>query len=303
MGTHAPDMLPGFYEAEVAPGVIFSMIDAQKNDFITVEDNTKSDNSIEFSFVISGEVEVTDTSMSIRKGIHIGQNENIACCLPDSFTKFTLCRSVHSKIFGIRIFISYLYEIIGVEKSKNITDILPINKIIPLTAQQKLSISQLFNYKQYGVAQKLFLHGKAIELLSMKIDEISRQIYPSQCKYKNVILSKQDINKIQRARIIQKERMASPPSVRELADLCGLNVNKIKKGFWEIYGKTPFECLHEERMQHSYALLLEGNVSVSEVAWQIGYTHVGHFSSAFFKRFGMKPKEFQQAIRLTKYSS
>ena len=90
--------------------------------------------------------------------------------------------------------------------------------------------------------------------------------------------------------------MEDPPSLQELSVMSGLNLNKLKKGFQTVFKKTAFGCLHEDRMQRAYELLSERRFNVSEVAWEIGYTNVGHFSAAFKKRFSISPKRLQLEI-------
>lgn len=298
MKNHYKNELLGFYESEIIPGVTFSMIDTsingnQSNSMI-IESNNQAKNSIEFAFVFSGEAEITATSDKERLNICVLPNTTIINHLPHDIKTFTIQRNVPIKMLGISISLPHLREILHLEDSITDTDILPLNEVMPIPLQQKASITQLFTYKKYGSAYKLFIQGKAIELFSMKIHEISSHSLHYNTKYKHITITQFEKNKIIKARSIQKKMISSPPSLQQLAILCGLSLNKIKKGFLEVYGKTPFDCLQEERMEFAYALLHKGHVNVSEAAWQVGYTHVGHFSSAFFKRFGIKPKELHK---------
>ena len=48
-------------------------------------------------------------------------------------------------------------------------------------------------------------------------------------------------------------------------------------------------------MEKAYALLPQGRMNVSEVAWEVGYINVSHFGAAFRKQYGVNPKVFQVA--------
>jgi AraC-like DNA-binding protein len=87
--------------------------------------------------------------------------------------------------------------------------------------------------------------------------------------------------------------MTNAPPLTELSAETGLSLSKLKKGFKIVFGKTAYACLHEDRMERAHSLLSERRLNVSQVAWEIGYINVGHFSTAFRKQFGIRPKEFQ----------
>lgn len=45
-------------------------------------------------------------------------------------------------------------------------------------------------------------------------------------------------------------------------------------------------------MDEAARLLREGKVSVTQVAFAVGFVNQSHFSTAFHKRFGMTPSEY-----------
>jgi two-component system, response regulator YesN len=54
--------------------------------------------------------------------------------------------------------------------------------------------------------------------------------------------------------------------------------------------------LTEERLRKAAALLLEGNLSVKEIAYVVGYKHPSSFIRAFDRFFGQAPNRYRQTM-------
>ena len=78
--------------------------------------------------------------------------------------------------------------------------------------------------------------------------------------------------------------MAEPPGLQELADEIGLNLNKLKMGFKQIYGDTVYGFLFDYKMDFARKLLDSGSYNVNEVGFKIGYSTGSHFIAAFKKK-------------------
>jgi two-component system response regulator YesN len=50
-------------------------------------------------------------------------------------------------------------------------------------------------------------------------------------------------------------------------------------------------------MKHALKLLIESDLMVYEIAEQVGYNNVRHFSDMFKKKFGKVPQEYRQSFR------
>ena len=60
-----------------------------------------------------------------------------------------------------------------------------------------------------------------------------------------------------------------------------------------MYGMTIFEYRTQVRMQESKNLLLDNELSITEIAGICGYSNASKFSAAFKKRFGETPREWK----------
>lgn len=75
---------------------------------------------------------------------------------------------------------------------------------------------------------------------------------------------------------------------RELAISRTLLYNKIKT----LTGQTVHEFIKSIRLRKSLKLLLEGNLSISQVAYEVGFNSHSYFDKCFIKQYKMGPKEY-----------
>nr|WP_247878461.1 helix-turn-helix transcriptional regulator [Niveispirillum sp. SYP-B3756] len=87
--------------------------------------------------------------------------------------------------------------------------------------------------------------------------------------------------------------LAKPPSLRQLAGAAGLNEKRLNEGFRALYGATVFECLRNARLEKGRQLLFDDQLPLKTIAWQVGYTHVNNFITAYRNHFGEPPRRHQ----------
>ncbi len=98
-------------------------------------------------------------------------------------------------------------------------------------------------------------------------------------------------DKVMHARKIIMDQLERPSTIRELSREVGMNECYLKKGFKAMFGKTIHEYQQYQRIEKSKTLLLQGDLSINEVAYRMGYGSASHFSTSFKKVAGMKPCE------------
>jgi transcriptional regulator GlxA family with amidase domain len=77
-------------------------------------------------------------------------------------------------------------------------------------------------------------------------------------------------------------------SARTLAKNCGVSSRTLSRYFHEQHGMSAGRWLREIRLMRAY-LALSHSRSVKEVAWELHYKQVSHFSRDFKNRFGVSP--------------
>ncbi len=136
--------------------------------------------------------------------------------------------------------------------------------------------------------KKLFLHAKCMEILVLQADAYERQ---HNSKSKSYIKTDYDKERILFARDYLIQHLDLPPSLTELSRIAGINEFKLKRGFKECFNHTVFGYLADYRLEIAKNSLLVGEKSPSQLAYDLGYSSLQHFSSAFKKKFGMSPRE------------
>lgn len=131
--------------------------------------------------------------------------------------------------------------------------------------------------------RRLYLAGKALELTAVALDRIVGQppLRPAR-------LPARTREQVHAVRDMLVAAMQEPPSLAELARATGLNPTKLTSAFRAEFGDSVFGYLQEQRLQQAHALIAEGEASIAEAAFRVGYTPA-HFSGLFRKRFGMSP--------------
>lgn len=102
-----------------------------------------------------------------------------------------------------------------------------------------------------------------------------------------------DKERLFEAKRILSDRMDSPPTIKELSYLIGLNEYKLKKGFKELFGTTVFGFIHQSRMSLAKKLLLGTDKSAKEIAYETGYSSPQHFTKAFKREFSFTPNSIR----------
>ncbi|HEX7028562.1 MAG TPA: AraC family transcriptional regulator [Gammaproteobacteria bacterium] len=84
-------------------------------------------------------------------------------------------------------------------------------------------------------------------------------------------------------------------SLEILASLTGLTTFHFLRLFKQSTGKTPLQFIIHTRMERAKALLAV-QMSVTEVALELGYESVGHFIALFKRHTGLTPLAYQKRL-------
>jgi AraC family transcriptional regulator len=85
----------------------------------------------------------------------------------------------------------------------------------------------------------------------------------------------------------------SAPTLAELADLCGLSVRQLTRGFKVSRGCSIGDYVEQRRMESAKRLLMTGQ-SVKEIAFALGFASPSSFTFAFRRSVGISPSQFRQ---------
>lgn len=85
--------------------------------------------------------------------------------------------------------------------------------------------------------------------------------------------------------------------LKNVAEKFDMSVRTFNRRFKNATGKTPLQYLQEIRIDMAKDLLQTSNLSVSEIAYKVGYQDMGHFSSLFKKLLSTTPSDYRSTVR------
>ena len=100
---------------------------------------------------------------------------------------------------------------------------------------------------------------------------------------------------ITRFKEVVESRLAdSDISVEDLAADMNLSRVQLYRKVKAVTGSSPVELLRTARLKRAYQLLLTSDKSVSEVAYDVGFTAPSYFTKCFKEEFGLLPGDVRQ---------
>ena len=94
--------------------------------------------------------------------------------------------------------------------------------------------------------------------------------------------------------VIEKRLQDSDLSVDDLAADMSLSRVQLYRKVKAVTGSSPVELLRTARLNRAYQLLLTTDKSVSEVAYEVGFTAPSYFTKCFKEEYGMVPGEVRK---------
>ncbi|MER8027987.1 helix-turn-helix transcriptional regulator [Streptomyces bauhiniae] len=93
---------------------------------------------------------------------------------------------------------------------------------------------------------------------------------------------------------------ARPLDVEALARGVNMSAGHLSRQFRAAYGESPYSYLMTRRIERAMALLRRGDLSVTEVCFEVGCSSLGTFSTRFSELVGMAPSVYRvEAARAT----
>ncbi|QQT25802.1 MULTISPECIES: helix-turn-helix transcriptional regulator [Sphingobacterium] len=156
------------------------------------------------------------------------------------------------------------------------------------TYEMQHTIDELLTSKKTGEIRRLHTESRIVELLMYQFEQYNEQGTPN-----NELFNEDDIYRLEMARQILEQRIANPPTQKELASEVMMSESKLRKDFKEYFSVTIHDYLTRVRMEKARILLLAKQMTVYEVALLTGFGHQNNFSSAFKKYYGISPGELK----------
>jgi AraC family L-rhamnose operon regulatory protein RhaS len=91
------------------------------------------------------------------------------------------------------------------------------------------------------------------------------------------------------------ENLARDWTVQAMAATCGLGVTQFDHHVKRLTNSTPLRYLNDCRLEYAMTRLRRPGVTITQIAFECGFSSSQYFSTAFRRRFGRSPREFSGA--------
>ena len=97
-----------------------------------------------------------------------------------------------------------------------------------------------------------------------------------------------------------RERLGEPISLHDMSRVAYLSAFHFNRVFHQITGLPPTKFVSAMRLDEAKRLLLNTNLSVTDICFEVGYTSLSTFTRRFTQSVGVGPREFRYlAERIT----
>jgi AraC-like DNA-binding protein len=103
-----------------------------------------------------------------------------------------------------------------------------------------------------------------------------------------------DLARLRRVRDRIDREYAQPLDVETLARDAHMSAGHFSREFRLAYGESPYGYVMTRRIERAMALLRRGDLSVTEVCFEVGCSSLGTFSSRFTELVGMPPSSYRR---------
>jgi AraC-like DNA-binding protein len=91
-----------------------------------------------------------------------------------------------------------------------------------------------------------------------------------------------------------REHLDEPADLHAIARLAGLSVRTTIRACKAATGMPPVQRLRELRLTYAHTLLHYSELTITEIAFRVGYARVQEFSRDFKKRYGCTPRDMRK---------
>ena len=116
----------------------------------------------------------------------------------------------------------------------------------------------------------------------------------SESKTESISLSKKQVDIVENVKNDLINDLESKITIDELANKYGVGKTTLKNCFKEVYGKPIFKWRKEYRLDCACLLIEEGQMTISEISKNVGYSSPSKFSQAFKEYVGFTPSEYRK---------
>lgn len=135
---------------------------------------------------------------------------------------------------------------------------------------------------------RLYLESRALDMVSEALGLLA---HPGDGP---TSLGALEMCRMQRLRALLDSGQADGYTLNDIVREAGVNATTLQRQFRALTGKTVFDYMRGRRLAAARLALERGDVSVTQVAWEAGYTSAANFTTAFKREFGITPRQVRR---------
>lgn len=139
----------------------------------------------------------------------------------------------------------------------------------------------------------LELRSDVLSFLALFVSAVERRTNTSPASTINHI----DIQKLFSLREILTSEFSRHHEIKKLAATAAMSERKLQKLFKDVFGITIYQYALRVKIEEAKRMIETKQFSISEVGYNIGYTNLSHFTTAFKKQVGINPKQYLLSLK------
>ncbi len=144
---------------------------------------------------------------------------------------------------------------------------------------------------------KPFVHGQLLGEIDKLIDQRNklRERYSKEVVLKplHLAINSAEERFLEKLQSVVEGNMENPEfGASQFAEEMGLSRMQLHRKLKHLTGLSAMEFLKNQRLKTASLLLMRGDLSVSEVAYAVGFNDLSHFSKSFKQTYGENPSEY-----------
>lgn len=112
----------------------------------------------------------------------------------------------------------------------------------------------------------------------------------------NVMLMNKEMYRIQDALAYIQMYYKNPITLEDIAEACLLSKSSCCRLFKKVFRQSPMEYVTSYRINQSFMLISDDRYTITEIAYETGFTNSSYFTEMFRKVTGMTPTQYKKEV-------
>jgi len=167
-----------------------------------------------------------------------------------------------------------------------------IPPIVELTKKEQISFNLLFMFFEEEFENKDHIQGEMLVVLLKRLLIMSTRI--ARKNLPNPQIENKKLDLVRKFNILVEMHFKEKHKVADYANLLHKSPKTLSNLFRKSYNKSPLQVINERIILEAKRLLMFSDKKTQQIAYELGYSEVGHFSKFFKKHIGYSPKEYKE---------